>query len=69
MPGNRQIYEQAMNMGHSAAWDQAWDRAIAAYGRAVQEMPEDPAAHNSLGLAKDDLATLCSGNAEKLMKL
>jgi tetratricopeptide (TPR) repeat protein len=51
MPGNRQIYEQAMNMGHSAAWDQDWDRAIAAYGRAVQEMPEDPAAHNSLGLA------------------
>jgi tetratricopeptide (TPR) repeat protein len=51
MPGNRQIYEQAMNMGHSAAWDQSWDRAIAAYGRAVQEMPEDPAAHNSLGLA------------------
>jgi tetratricopeptide (TPR) repeat protein len=51
MPGNRQIYEQAMNMGHGAAWDQDWDRAIAAYGRAVQEMPEDPAAHNSLGLA------------------
>jgi len=51
MPGNRQIYEQAMNMGHSAAWDQEWDKAIAAYGRAVQEMPEDPAAHNSLGLA------------------
>lgn len=51
MPGNRKIYEQAMNMGHSAAWDQEWDRAIAAYGRAVQEFPEDPAAHNSLGLA------------------
>ncbi|NDJ78436.1 MAG: tetratricopeptide repeat protein, partial [Chloroflexi bacterium] len=51
MPGNRQIYDQAMNMGHSAAWDQEWDKAIAAYGRAVQEMPEDPAAHNSLGLA------------------
>ena len=51
MAGNRQIYDQAMNMGHSAAWDQDWDRAIAAYGRAVQEMPEDPAAHNSLGLA------------------
>lgn len=40
-----------MNMGHSAAWDQEWDKAIAAYGRAVKEMPEDPAAHNSLGLA------------------
>ncbi|NLF74341.1 MAG: tetratricopeptide repeat protein, partial [Chloroflexi bacterium] len=51
MAGNRQIYEQAMNVGHSAAWDQEWDKAIAAYGRAVQEMPEDPAAHNSLGLA------------------
>ncbi len=38
-------------MGHSAAWDQEWDKAIAAYGRAVKEMPEDPAAHNSLGLA------------------
>lgn len=51
MPGNRAIYDQAMNMGHSAAWDQQWDKAIAAYGRAVQEFPEDPAAHNSLGLA------------------
>lgn len=51
MPGNRKIYEQAMQMGHSAAWDQEWDKAIAAYGRAVQELPEDPAAHNSLGLA------------------
>ena len=51
MPGNRQIYEQAMNLGHSAAWDQEWERAIAAYGRAVQELPDDPAAHNSLGLA------------------
>lgn len=51
MPGNRHIYEQAMNVGHSAAWDQHWDRAIAAYGRAVQEFPDDAAAHNSLGLA------------------
>mgnify|MGYP001210573359 CR=1 FL=1 len=51
MAGNRHIYEQAMNAGHSAAWDQHWDRAIAAYGRAVQEFPDDPAAHNSLGLA------------------
>ncbi len=51
MAGNRHIYEQAMNVGHSAAWDQHWDRAIAAYGRAVQEFPDDPGAHNSLGLA------------------
>src|SRR5579859_4264278 len=51
MAGNRQLYEQAMNDGHSAAWDQEWDKAIAAYARAIQELPEDPAAHNSLGLA------------------
>ncbi len=51
MAGNRKIYEKAMNAGHSAAWDQQWDRAIAAYGRAVQEFPEDPDAHRSLGLA------------------
>ena len=38
-------------MGHAAAWDHEWDKAIAAYGRAVKEMPDDPAAHNSLGLA------------------
>ncbi len=40
-----------MNMGHAAAWDREWDRAIAAYGRAVKEIPDDPVAHNSLGLA------------------
>jgi tetratricopeptide (TPR) repeat protein len=51
MAGDRNIYEKAMNAGHSAAWDQQWDRAIAAYGRAVQEFPEDPDAHRSLGLA------------------
>ncbi len=51
MAGNREIFEKAMNAGHSAAWDQQWDKAIAAYGRAIQEFPEDPDAHNSLGLA------------------
>lgn len=51
MAGDRAVYEKAMNTGHSAAWDQQWDRAIAAYGRAVQEFPEDPDAHRSLGLA------------------
>lgn len=51
MAGDRAVYNKAMNTGHSAAWDQEWDRAIAAYGRAVQEFPEDPDAHRSLGLA------------------
>jgi tetratricopeptide (TPR) repeat protein len=51
MPGNRQIFEQAMNLGHSAAWDQEWEKAIAAYTRAIKEIPEDPQAYNSLGFA------------------
>jgi tetratricopeptide (TPR) repeat protein len=51
MPGNRQNYEQSMNAGHNAAWDQEWPAAIAAYGRAIQEFPEDADAHIHLGLA------------------
>ncbi len=41
----------AMNEGHSAAWDQEWERAAAAYRRALQEIPNHPKALNSLGLA------------------
>lgn len=51
MPGNQQLYEQAMALGDGYAWDQVWDKAIAAYARAIQERPEDPRAHNSLGFA------------------
>jgi tetratricopeptide (TPR) repeat protein len=51
MVGAPPDFEQAMNAGHSAAWDQDWDKAILAYARAIQTKPEDPLAHNSLGLA------------------
>ncbi|NWF70221.1 MAG: tetratricopeptide repeat protein [Chloroflexi bacterium] len=51
MPGNREAYEQAMNAGHSAAWDQNWKEAANYYARAVQEFSEDPEAHIHLGLA------------------
>ena len=40
-----------MNEGHSAAWDQEWGKAAAAYRKALQEMPDNPKALNSLGLA------------------
>ena len=49
MPGNREIYEQAMNAGHNAAWDQEWVVAISNYGRAIQEFPDDLEAHLALG--------------------
>lgn len=51
MPGREDIFQKAMNEGHSAAWDQEWTKAAAAYRQALQEMPDHPKALNSLGLA------------------
>jgi tetratricopeptide (TPR) repeat protein len=51
MPGREDVYQKAMNDGHSAAWDQDWDKAAVAYRRALQEFPDQPKALNSLGLA------------------
>jgi tetratricopeptide (TPR) repeat protein len=58
MPGNREAYEQAMNAGHNAAWDQEWMLAVNAYGRAIQEFPSDPEAHIHLGLGLLELGRL-----------
>jgi tetratricopeptide (TPR) repeat protein len=51
MPGREDIFQKAMNEGHSAAWDQEWVKAAVAYRQALQEMPDHPKALNSLGLA------------------
>jgi tetratricopeptide (TPR) repeat protein len=51
MTGNRSIYDQALNDGNSAAWEQQWDKAIAAYARALDEFPSDSSVMSSLGLA------------------
>ncbi|HUF00177.1 MAG TPA: tetratricopeptide repeat protein [Anaerolineales bacterium] len=53
-----------MNEGHSAAWDQEWGRAAAAYRKALQEMPDNPKALNSLGLALFQL-----GNYDEAMQI
>jgi tetratricopeptide (TPR) repeat protein len=58
MPGNREAYDQAMNAGHNAAWDKEWKTAIAAYGQAVQQFPNDAEAHIHLGLALLELGRL-----------
>jgi len=58
MPGNRTAYEQSMNAGHNAAWDQEWNLAVAAYGRAIREFPEDPEAHIHLGLGLFEIGRL-----------
>ncbi len=58
MPGSQEAYEQAMNAGHNAAWEQDWLVAVAAYGKAVQEFPNDPEAHIHLGLGLLELGRL-----------
>ena len=51
MAGNQEIFQQAMNQGHSAAWDQLWDRAAVFYRQALNEFPDHPKALMNLGLA------------------
>jgi len=48
-------YQQALNQGHSAAWDQDWDRAATYYKQALDEVPDEPKALNNLALALFEL--------------
>jgi tetratricopeptide (TPR) repeat protein len=51
MSENQSIYEEQMFVGDEAAWNQDWTQAANAYGRALQESPNDLTAHLSLGFA------------------
>jgi tetratricopeptide (TPR) repeat protein len=51
MAGRREIYDQALRQGSTAAWDQKWDQAISAYQKALVEFPDDPVAMDHLALA------------------
>ena len=55
MAGREDVFQKAMNDGHSAAWDQAWDVASKAYQRALDEFPYNTKALNSLALAQYQL--------------
>jgi len=55
MAGREDIFQKAMNEGHSAAWDQNWAQAATAYLQALVEFPESPKALNSFALAKYQL--------------
>jgi tetratricopeptide (TPR) repeat protein len=56
MPANETRFQQAMNQGHSAAWDQNWNAAAEYYRQALVELPDDIQALTSLGLALFQLA-------------
>ena len=51
MAKREDVFQKAMNVGHSAAWDQQWDKAVTAYQKALEEFPDHPSALASLGLA------------------
>ncbi|MGD0751448.1 MAG: tetratricopeptide repeat protein [Anaerolineales bacterium] len=51
MAGNDEAFQKAISKGHSAAWDQQWDKAAVAYQQALEEIPDNPNALTSLGLA------------------
>jgi tetratricopeptide (TPR) repeat protein len=55
MAGREDVFQKAMNEGHSAAWDQAWEKAAAAYQKALAAIPDNPKALTSLGLALFEL--------------
>lgn len=71
MAGRQDAFQQAMNQGHSAAWDGRWDRAAAFYRQALEEDPQSSAALTNLGLANIELqdfdeALKCYQKAAKL---
>jgi tetratricopeptide (TPR) repeat protein len=51
MSGDQEKYQDAMNQGHSAAWDQDWETACSYYRAALTELPENLIALTSLALA------------------
>lgn len=62
--GNDEIFKQAINQGHSAAWEQRWQQAIDHYATALKEFPENSQALNSLALAHFEL-----GNMDQALEL
>lgn len=51
MTGREDLFYKAMDEGHSAAWDQAWDKAVEFYEAALREFPDNPKALNGYSLA------------------
>ncbi len=51
MAGNKELFQKAMTLGASAAWDLEWEKAISHYRVAVAEFPDDIQALNNLAAA------------------
>jgi tetratricopeptide (TPR) repeat protein len=55
MTGREDVFQQTMNQGHTAAWDQDWEKAASYYRKALQESPDNPQALTNLGLSLFEL--------------
>jgi len=51
MSERERLFQEAVNQGHSAAWDQDWKRAANFYRQALTQKPEDPGTLSNLALA------------------
>ncbi|MGE5224180.1 MAG: tetratricopeptide repeat protein, partial [Omnitrophica WOR_2 bacterium] len=51
MSNNPASFQEAVKQGHSAAWDQAWDKAAIYYRQALEASPDNPAVLIDFGLA------------------
>ncbi len=51
MAGNKNVYNDAIKKGASAAWDARWEDAIREYRRALDEFPDDASTHSALAQA------------------
>lgn len=52
MTGRQDLFDESMSLGHSAAWDLEWQKAIGYYRKALVEFPENTNALTSLALAQ-----------------
>lgn len=57
MTESQKRFQEVMNQGHTAAWDQDWQDAADHYHQALEEKPDDPKALVSLGLALYELGS------------
>jgi tetratricopeptide (TPR) repeat protein len=51
MPGDGNLFEEALKRGSSFAWNEEWEKAVAEYRRALEESPGDARARNYLAMA------------------
>jgi tetratricopeptide (TPR) repeat protein len=51
MTGRQDLFDESMRLGHTAAWELDWERAVGYYRKALAEFPDEATALTSLGLA------------------